>query len=123
MPWGSIMNPDTMTVADCIAWLARDDGWTQDDLGWWNHPTRKKLEVGQYFFPYVADLKFAQMHISNDFSIRILIEKNKVSVSAVLASNMGHADDIILNAIAEDELTARYRLAVKCRLALKNRSE
>lgn len=118
------MNPDTMTVDQCISWLAEDDGWYLDALGWWyEHPTRKKLELGQCYFPYEPDLKFAQMHIPEDFNVRILIEKSKVSASAVRTSMMGHSEDTIVNVNAEDELTARYRLAVKCRMALKTWNE
>lgn len=106
-----VMNPDTMTVDECRDWLARDDGWEFKHNSWW-HPTIMAL-----YHPYPATLDSATSAMPKEFWYKVFVNPNG-RVDAIAQRGF-----MTIDVAATTELEARYRLAVKCRLALKTRSE
>jgi hypothetical protein len=95
------MNPDLMTVDECRDWLARDDD--QHEL--------------EYYHPYEHTIDAAARAMPKEFWYKVFVNPNG-RVDAIAQRGF-----MTIDVAATTELTARYRLAVKCRLALKTRSE
>ncbi len=94
-----------MTVDECRDWLARDDG--QHEL--------------EYYHPYEHTIDAAARAMPKEFWYKVYVNP-KGRVDAV-ADGVGERGCFLIDVAAEDEITARYRLAVKCRLALKNKKD
>ena len=116
------MNPDTMTVDECREWLAKDDEWNvfaTDGYGnataWINEKYKTCGVVLNHPFPLTID--GAAKAMPKEFWYKVCVNpRGRVDAYA----ERGFTS---IDVAATDELTARYRLAVKCRMALKTWNE
>jgi hypothetical protein len=131
------MNPNTMTCDECRDELARRKGWTWDASFVW-HGTGRGAWVKRgtptddtqtiewtIVHPYPPTLDGAAAAMPEGRSVRVNQEpRHKLTphwlVNAVDIHEDGGRGYVMIDAEAEDELTARYRLAVACRMAREN---
>jgi hypothetical protein len=113
------MNANTMTLSECRDWLAREDGWKLEAYGtghiWYpkGYPDCRTAIRGAEDHPYPPTLDGAAGALPAD--LRVVISRDKLSWGC---QAWGRWVSVMVTG-APDEITARYRLAVSCRLASK----
>ena len=107
------MNPNMMTIDECRTWLAKDEGHT--DLSW-IHPYAHSLDSAARAMPQYTNVSI-HLKTSDDFDGKPITQK--VHATAYKADPMGRSDALSVSVVADDELTARFRLAVLVRMRLK----
>ena len=126
----------SMSVAECCDWLAHDDGFTRVPEiydGKLFHPKWQRNEEGKTAYyaecPIVPTLDAAARCIPDGFNVIVDVRVSDsnygtpldryVIATAHRASAMGGSHTVTAYVSANDELTARFRLAVETRMALK----
>jgi hypothetical protein len=107
------MNPNNMTAQQAADWCAVDDGWRAYPDGLW-------YKVGHYPLhdhPHPLTLDGAAAALPEGWSVNLLFTytDGKWGAKAFGPAGMWSID-------GPDELTARYRLAVACRMAAKEQA-
>lgn len=115
------MNPDTMTVDECREWLALDNGYTptgyQGQFAMKYSKQEPNGEIAYYADATQPTIDCAARCMPKEFWYKVCVNPNgRVDAYAERAFTS-------IDVSATDELTARYRLAVKCRMALKTWNE
>lgn len=127
------IDPQAMTLDECRDWLAEQDGWhwlagVEGDPVWcnvealktWDPAQVNHPEGSQYEHPFPATLDGAAGALPEAW---FTIEQTRFYDDddsldwAVAATRPGLVGRYCVRAWATDEITARYRLAVACRLA------
>jgi hypothetical protein len=119
------MNPDTMSLVELRAWLAIDDGWTYVNsarhVGWWMHATLNDCNDGDHPHRDSIDGAAAAMPAGWFWMRDGGSEANPQGLLLKwVACQIGATRWGIVSTLdTGDEITDRYRLAVKCRIAEK----
>jgi hypothetical protein len=124
------MNPDTMTLTELRDWHATNDGWEympnkyvpdSKVAGYWFHPTIENTEVGDHPFPATldgADAAFPKgWWWQRDGGTEPNPEGLLLKWSAMQIGRSRWA--VVMLHDTGDEITDRYRLAMKAKLAEK----
>lgn len=107
------MNPNNMSVDECLTWLANDDG---HPLALSSTSYEHSLDSAARAMPECTNVSI-HLKASDDFDGKPI--KQEVHATAYRADPMGRSDALSESVIADDELTARFRLAVLVRMRLK----
>jgi hypothetical protein len=128
-----VIDYNTATAQECADWLAGEDGWNHeppqvDGMGdqreyWWKW-TISSAHGGRtyaYSHPYPLTLDGAAGALRECWWVKVRKEPRfKTTPMWMVSAADTHADGgrgyNELEAVADDELTARYRLAVAARL-------
>ena len=110
--------PNEMTAEECADWCANDDGWypLAPCRILWVHGTPEDHDVtGEH--PYPLTLDGAASAMPEGWSWWVNFTQLDVPfIAAAIEWVTVHGE---IEVRATDEITARYRLAVSCRMALK----
>jgi len=106
-------DPQSMTLGECQQWLAKADGWEFKHGSWW-HPDKPGM-----FIPFTSTLDGAAAALPDGWQLADIhryyegggLEWGSSALNAI------HNASKCVRAFGPDEITARYRLAVSCRLA------
>ena len=105
------VDPQAMSVDECRAWLAKDEGWELRDGIWFRHD--KGFFDLVDLFPANLDGAASSMPDGWWLSLEHVVDQpGEPYWSAMATRNTEYRQ-----ANGPDEITARYRLAVACRLA------
>jgi hypothetical protein len=107
------MNVNDMTAQQAADWCANDDKWTHHSAGWWSEDGLRS----SFSHPHPLTLDGAAAALPEGWSVDLLFTYTDGNWGA---KAFGPAGMWAIN--GPDELTARYRLAVACRMAAKEQA-
>jgi hypothetical protein len=120
------MNPDTMTLAEMADWCMHDDGWRHKPAGGnsykgletWNRFEGERHVAETYVHPFSPTLDGAASALPEGWKLFALEDVGPISGwSSSAVRHTGKTRQVFAH--GKDEITTRYRLAVKARLAAK----
>jgi hypothetical protein len=119
------MNVNDMTAQQAADWCAEDDGWKRstpsDFFDWkWEKTKFEKRED----HPHPLTLDGAAAALPEGWRVDYMRDRKQITTPRwfVRALRLGGEFQSGICVEADDELTARYRLAVACRMAAKEQA-
>ncbi len=119
------MTPNDMTAQEAADWCAEQDGWERTGCwGYWYKPASgERCRRYKYSHPHPLTLDGAAGALPEGLYVSVNHFCDSIRTDVDLWEAATVKNGAYIAGTGPDELTARYRLAVACRMAVKESNQ